>query len=127
MKNQVISRSSWTFIPTLYFAEGIPYVIINTVSVIFYKKMGIENAQIAFWTSLLYLPWVIKMFWAPLVDTYSTKRNWIVCTQVAMLGCLICVAFSFQLPNFLIISLLCLTVGAFISATHDIAADGFYL
>lgn len=127
MRNQVTSRSPWTFIPTLYFAEGVPYVIINTVSVIFYKKMGIENAQIAFWTSLLYFPWVIKMFWAPLVDTYSTKRNWIIYTQVAMLGCLTCVAFSFQVPHFFIISLLCLTVGAFISATHDIAADGFYL
>lgn len=102
-------------------------MIINTVSVIFYKKMGIENAQIAFWTSLLYFPWVIKMFWAPLVDTYSTKRNWIIYTQVTMLGCLTCVAFSFQVPHFFIISLLCLTVGAFISATHDIAADGFYL
>lgn len=127
MRNQVTARSPWTFIPTLYFAEGVPYVIINTVSVIFYKKMGIENAQIAFWTSLLYLPWVIKMFWAPLVDSYSTKRNWIVYTQVAMLGCLSCVAFSFQFPHFFILSLLCLTVGAFISATHDIATDGFYL
>lgn len=127
MRNQVTARSPWTFIPTLYFAEGVPYVIINTVSVIFYKKMEIENAQIAFWTSLLYLPWVIKMFWAPLVDSYSTKRNWIVYTQVAMLGCLSCVAFSFQFPHFFILSLLCLTVGAFISATHDIATDGFYL
>lgn len=127
MTNPVTSRSPWTFIPTLYLAEGVPYVIINTVSVIFYKKMGIENAQIAFWTSLLYLPWVIKMFWAPLVDSYSTKRNWIVYTQVAMLGCLSCVALSFQFPHFFIISLLCLTVGAFISATHDIAVDGFYL
>ena len=127
MKTQVIPRSPWTFIPTLYFAEGVPYIIINTVSVIFYKKMGIENAQIAFWTSLLYLPWVIKMFWAPLVDTYSTKRNWIIYTQVAMMGCLSCVAFSFQLPHFFITSLLFLTIGAFISATHDIAADGFYL
>ncbi|HEY9608333.1 hypothetical protein [Allocoleopsis sp.] len=127
MKNQVIPRSPWTFIPTLYFAEGVPYIIINTVSVIFYKKMGLENAQISFWTSLLYLPWVIKMFWAPLVDTYSTKRNWVIYTQVAMMGCLSCVAFSFQLPHFFIISLLFLTIGAFISATHDIAADGFYL
>jgi MFS transporter, PAT family, beta-lactamase induction signal transducer AmpG len=127
MTNPVKSRSPWMFIPTLYFAEGVPFVIINTVSVIFYKKMGIENAQIAFWTSILYLPWVIKMFWSPIVDTYSTKRNWIIYTQVAMICCLSFVAFSFQLPNFLIISLLSLTIGAFISATHDIAADGFYL
>lgn len=127
MTNQVTSRSPWTFIPTLYFAEGVPYVIINTASVIFYKKMGIENAQIAFWTSLLYLPWVIKMFWSPIVDTYSTKRNWIIYTQVAMMCCLTFVAFSFQLHHFFFISLICLTIGAFISATHDIAVDGFYL
>ncbi|HEY9674686.1 MAG TPA: hypothetical protein V6D11_24825 [Waterburya sp.] len=127
MINQVISRSPWTFIPTLYFAEGVPYVIINIVSVIFYKKMGIGNAQIAFWTSLLYLPWVIKMFWSPFVDTYSTKRNWIIFTQLAMMCCLSFVALSFQLPHFFTISLLGLTIGAFISATHDIAADGFYL
>jgi PAT family beta-lactamase induction signal transducer AmpG len=127
MNKKVTSRSPWTYIPTLYFAEGVPYVIINTVSVIFYKKMGIDNAQITFWTSLLYLPWVIKMFWGPFVDIYSTKRNWIVYTQVAMMCCLGFVAFSFQLPNFFFISLLILTVGAFISATHDIAVDGFYL
>ncbi|HEY9726939.1 MAG TPA: MFS transporter [Chroococcales cyanobacterium] len=127
MTHQVKSRSPWMFIPTLYFAEGVPYVIINTVSIIFYKRMGLENAQIAFWTSLLYLPWVIKMFWSPLVDTYSTKRNWIIYTQVAMMCCLSFVAFSFQLPHFFIVSLLGLTLGAFISATHDIAADGFYL
>lgn len=127
MKIKKTSRSPWTFIPTLYFAEGVPYVIINTVSVIFYKKMGIDNTQIALWTSLLYLPWVIKMFWSPFVDTYSTKRNWIIYTQLAMMCCLSLVAFSFQLPNFFLLSLLSLTVGAFISATHDIAADGFYL
>ncbi len=119
-------RSPWTFIPTLYFAEGVPYVIINIVSVIFYKKMGISNAEIA-WTSFFYLPWIIKMFWAPLVDVYSTKRNWILYTQFAMVCCLGLVAVSFQLSNFFALSLITLTVGAFISATHDIATDGFYL
>jgi PAT family beta-lactamase induction signal transducer AmpG len=127
MKLKQTSRSPWAFIPTLYFAEGLPYAIINLVSVIFYKKMGIDNAQITFWTSLLYLPWVIKMFWSPIVDTYSTKRNWIIATQAAMIACLSCVALSFQLPNFFVISLLSLTVGAFISATYDIATDGFYM
>ncbi len=76
MKNQAVaSRSPWSFLPTLYFAEGLPYVLINTVSVILYKRMGIDNAHIAFWTSWLYLPWVIKMFWGPFVDVYSTKRK----------------------------------------------------
>jgi len=122
-----MSRSSWTFIPTLYFASGVPYVIINTVSVIFYKKLGIDNTQIALWTSFLYLPWIIKMFWAPIVDTYSSKRTWMLVTQFAMFCCLGLVAFSLQLPNFFFISLAALTIGAFISATYDIATDGFYL
>ncbi|MBF2009405.1 MAG: AmpG family muropeptide MFS transporter [Chlorogloeopsis fritschii C42_A2020_084] len=127
MTQRSIFRSPWTFIPTLYFASGIPYVIINTVSVIFYKRMGVDNAQIALWTSFLYLPWVIKMFWGPLVDIYSTKRTWIITSQFAMFFCLFLVAFSLQLPNFFFISLAVLTLGAFISATYDIATDGFYL
>lgn len=124
MKNQ---RSPWTFIPTLYFASGIPYVIINTVSVIFYKKLGVDNAQIAFWTSLLSFPWVIKMLWGPLVDIYSTKRTWLLTAQATMFCCFGLVALSLQLSNFFFISLAVLTLGAFISATYDIATDGFYL
>ncbi|MBN3962150.1 MFS transporter [Nostoc sp. NMS8] len=127
MKPQTTTPSPWTYIPTLYFTSGIPYVIINTVSVIFYKKLGIDNAQIALWTSFLYLPWVIKMFWGPIVDIYSSKRKWILYTQFAMFCCLGLIAFSLQLPNFFFISLATLTIGAFISATYDIATDGFYL
>ncbi|MBW4427389.1 MAG: AmpG family muropeptide MFS transporter [Nostoc desertorum CM1-VF14] len=127
MKPQTTTPSPWTYIPTLYFASGIPYIIINTVSVIFYKKLGIDNTQIALWTSFLYLPWVIKMFWGPVVDIYSTKRQWILYTQFAMFACLGLIAFSLQLPNFFFISLVTLTIGAFISATYDIATDGFYL
>ncbi|NMG05746.1 MFS transporter [Brasilonema sp. UFV-L1] len=127
MKNPTMSRSPWTFIPTLYFTSGVPYVIINTVSVIFYKKLGIGNTQIALWTSFLYLPWVIKMFWGPVVDTYSTKRTWILASQFAMFSCLGLLAFSLQFPNFFFISFAALTIGAFISATYDIATDGFYL
>ncbi|MBD6618494.1 AmpG family muropeptide MFS transporter [Komarekiella sp. 'clone 1'] len=126
MKHQTTS-TPFTFIPTLYFASGIPYIIINTVSVIFYKKLGIDNTQIALWTSFLYLPWVIKMFWGPIVDIYSTKRKWILYTQFATFCCLGLVAFCLQLPNFFFISLATLTIGAFISATYDIATDGFYL
>jgi PAT family beta-lactamase induction signal transducer AmpG len=121
------TKSPWTFIPTLYFAEGVPYIIINTVSVIIYKNMGISNALIAFWTSLLYLPWVIKMFWGPLVDIYSTKRNWIFYTQIGLMVCFAIAAWSLQLPIFFFLSLGIFTVGAFISASHDIAADGFYM
>lgn len=127
MNKPTINRNPWSFIPTLYFAEGVPYVIINTVSVILYKRMGIDNATIAFWTSWLYLPWVIKMFWGPIVDTYSTKRNWIILTQMAMMCCFGLIAISIYLPSFFLISLFGFIIGAFISATHDIAADGFYL
>ncbi|BAY11940.1 MFS transporter [Calothrix sp. NIES-2098] len=119
--------SPWAYIPTLYFAEGVPNVIISSVSVIFYKKLGIDNDQITAWTSFLYLPWVIKMFWGPVVDIYATKRTWILVTQFAMFCCLSLVALSLQLPNFFFVSLAALTVGAFISATYDIATDGFYM
>ncbi|MCX6151767.1 MAG: MFS transporter [Ignavibacteriales bacterium] len=124
---KVTTRNPWSFIPTLYFAEGTPYILINAVSVILYKKMGIDNATIAAWTSLLYLPWVIKMFWGPIVDTNSTKRNWIVFTQLAMTFCLASIAFSLHFSFFFYLSLAAFFIGAFVSATHDIAADGFYL
>jgi PAT family beta-lactamase induction signal transducer AmpG len=128
MKNQAVaSRNPWSFLPTLYFAEGLPYVLINTVSVILYKRMGIDNAHIAFWTSWLYLPWVIKMFWGPFVDVYSTKRRWILSTQAAMSLCMFAVAFSLRSESFFALSLAAFFAGAFISATYDIAADGFYM
>ncbi|NEP12162.1 MAG: AmpG family muropeptide MFS transporter [Symploca sp. SIO2C1] len=125
--DKIKSQNPWWIIPTLYFAEGLPYILINGVSVIMYKKMGIDNTQIAFWTSLLYLPWVIKMLWGPFVDIYSTKRNWVIYTQIAMMFCLGAAAFSLQLPYFFFTSLFIFTIGAFISATHDIATDGFYM
>ena len=127
IKSPAASRNPWTFLPTLYFAEGLPYVIINTVSVILYKRMGIDNAHIALWTSFLYLPWVIKMFWGPLVDIYSTKRTWILSTQLAMSVCMLFLAFSLKTATFFPLSLSAFLIGAFISATYDIATDGFYM
>ena len=126
-KIAVATYSPWLFVPSLNFAQGVPYVIINSVSVVFYKQLGVDNAQIAFWTSFLYLPWVLKMFWGAIVDGYSNKRNWVLYTQFALSCCLLCLAFSLQLPNFFFVSILALAIGGFISATHDIAADGFYL
>lgn len=117
----------WFFIPTLYFAEGVPYVIVNTVSVAFYKTMGVDNATLAFATSWLYLFWTLKMFWGLLVETHSSKRNWIVYTELAMTICFGVLGFVLQIPSFFYISLFLFFVLAFISATHDIAADGFYL
>ena len=128
MKGQpVTSRNPWVFVPSLYFAEGLPYIIINIVSVILYKKMGIDNASIAFWTSWLYLPWVVKMFWGPLVDIYSTKRRWIISTQFAMALCLFSAAYVLNTEGYFFLSLSAFVVAAFVSATHDIAADGFYM
>jgi MFS transporter, PAT family, beta-lactamase induction signal transducer AmpG len=124
---KVPSRNPWTFIPTLYFAEGVPYILINAVSVILYKRMGVDNATLAFWTSFLYLPWVIKMFWGPIVDTHSTKRTWILGTQFAMTTFLALVAAAIQLPSFFVVTLIAFFAAAFVSATHDIAADGFYM
>jgi len=126
-KQHVASRNPWVFVPTLYFAEGLPYIIINTVSVILYKKMGIDNASIAFWTSWLYLPWVVKMFWGPIVDIYATKRKWILSTQFAMAICLFSAAYALNTEGYFFLSLLAFAAGAFISATHDISADGFYM
>ena len=121
MKGQpVTSRNPWVFVPTLYFAEGLPYIIINTVSVILYKKMGIDNASIAFWTSWLYLPWVVKMFWGPLVDL-STKRRWILSTQFAMAVCLFSTAYALNTEEYFFLSLSAFAGGAFVSATQDIA------
>ncbi len=126
-KWKVTSRNPWSFLPTLYFAEGLPYVLVNTVSVILYKRMGIDNANIAFWTSWLYLPWVIKMFWGPFVDVYSTKRKWILSSQAAMSLCMFAIAFSLRGEHFFFLSLAAFCAGAFISATYDIATDGFYM
>lgn len=119
--------SPWTYISTLYFAQGVPNTIINTVSPILYKNLAIDNAQITFWTSLLNFPWVLKMFWAPIIDTRSTKRTWILTMQFAMFACMALIAFSLQLPNFFGISLIVFAIAAFISATCDIATDGYYM
>jgi MFS transporter, PAT family, beta-lactamase induction signal transducer AmpG len=127
MTHKTTSPSPWLYIPTLYFAEGIPYMIINAVSVIFYKKLGIDNTQIAFWTSLISFPWILKMFWSPFVDIYSTKRKWLLTMQIIMFFCLSFLALSLQFANFFFISLGILTIAAFISATYDIATDGFYM
>lgn len=123
----MMMRSPWSFVSTLYFAAGVPYIVVNSVSIIFYKQLGVANEQIAFWTSLLYLPWVIKMFWGPLVEMYSTKRNWILYTQLALVGSLSGLSLTLHLPHFFGLSLLVLAIAALISATQDIAIDGFYM
>ena len=121
------SRNPWAWVPSLYFAEGIPYIIVMTVSVIMYKRLGISNSQIALYTSWLYLPWVIKPLWSPVVDILKTKRHWIVITQLIIGAGLAGVAFTIPVPNFFRYTLAFFWLLAFSSATHDIAADGFYM
>jgi PAT family beta-lactamase induction signal transducer AmpG len=121
------TRSPWLFVPTLYFMQGVPYVIIVNVSAAMYTTLGISASQMGLWTSLITWPWVLKMLWGPLVDTISTKRNWVVITQALLLAGFVLVAFGVNLPNFFIVTLAVFFVMAFLSATHDIAADGYYL
>ncbi|HKJ41216.1 MAG TPA: MFS transporter, partial [Sunxiuqinia sp.] len=121
------TRNPWAWIPTLYFAEGLPYVIVMTVSVIMYKRLDISNTDIALYTSWLYLPWVIKPIWSPIVDNLKTKRFWIISMQLLVGGGLAGVAFTIPMSNFFQYSLAFLWLMAFSSATHDIAADGFYM
>jgi len=120
-------RHPWFWVPTLYFAEGIPYVVVMTVSVIMYKRMGISNTDIALYTSWLYLPWVIKPLWSPIVDIFKTKRFWIILMQLVVGAGLGGVALTIPLPDFFKYTLAFLWLLAFSSATHDIAADGFYM
>ena len=120
-------RSPWWWIPSLYFAEGVPYVMVMTVSVVMYKNLGVSNTEIALYTSWLYLPWVIKPFWSPFVDVLKTKRLWIIAMQLLIGAGLAGVALTLPADNFLRYSLAFLWLMAFSSATHDIAADGFYM
>jgi PAT family beta-lactamase induction signal transducer AmpG len=117
----------WLWVPSIYLAEGIPYMIAMTVSVVLYKRLGLSNAEIAFYTSWLYLPWVIKPLWSPFVDLFRTKRFWIIAMQLAIGASFACVALTLPADNFVRYSLAMFWIMAFSSATHDIAADGFYM
>jgi PAT family beta-lactamase induction signal transducer AmpG len=117
----------WSWIPTLYLAEGLPYVAVMTISVIMYKRMGLSNTDIALYTSWLYLPWVIKPFWSPFVDILKTKRWWIVTMQLLIGAGFGGIALTIPAPFFVQATLAFFWLMAFSSATHDIAADGFYM
>ena len=121
------SRNPWAWVTTLYFAQGIPYVVAMTVSVIMYKRMGISNTDIALWTSGLYLAWVLKPLWSPFVDMYRTKRLWVISLQLVLGLALILAAVAIPMPSFFLVTILIFWFMAFASATHDIAADGFYM
>lgn len=117
----------WAWVPSLYLAEGLPYAIVNLLSVAMYKDFGVSNTDIAFYTSWLYLPWVIKPLWAPFVDVVRTKRWWIPAMQLLIGVGTASVAFSLKAPHYFQITIGLLWLMAFASSTHDIAADGFYM
>jgi len=125
--NQVKKRNPWSWVPSLYFAEGIPYTVVMVVSVVMYKMLGISNTDIALYTSLLYLPWTLKPLWSPIVDNLKTKRWWILVMQFILGILFACIALTIPTDNFFKISIAFLWLMAFTSATHDIAADGFYM
>ena len=127
MKNTPAQRSPLSWVPSLYFAEGLPYVIVMTVSVIMYKNFNLSNTEIAFYTGWLYLPWVIKPLWSPFVDLFKTKRWWITTMQMLVGIGFAAIAFTLNMPYMIELSLAFFWLMAFASATHDIAADGFYL
>ena len=120
-------KSPWAWVPTLYFAEGLPYVAVMTISLIMYKRLGLSNTDITLYTSWLYLPWVIKPLWSPFIAIIKTKRWWIVTMQLLIGAALGGVAFTIPGPYWLQGSLAFFWLMAFSSATHDIAADGFYM
>lgn len=120
-------KSPWAWVPTLYFAEGVPYVAVMTISLILYKRLGLSNTDITLYTSWLYLPWVVKPLWSPFVDMMKTKRWWITAMQLLIGAALAGVAFTIPASWWLQGSLAFFWLMAFSSATHDIAADGFYM
>ena len=132
-------KTPWWWVPTLYFAEGVPYFVVNNISVMMFTKMGVPNGDMSFFTTLLYFPWFLKGIWSPIVDVVKTKRWWIVTMQAVMTAMLILLTLTLPHPDVSSIvagntsisifwfTLLLFIVAAFASATHDIAADGYYM
>ncbi|HEU4789349.1 MAG TPA: MFS transporter [Flavobacterium sp.] len=117
----------WYWIPFLNFASGFPYAIIISVSVIMYKNLGIANEDIGVYTSLLYLPWVIKPLWSPFIDLYATKRKWFLAMQLLIAIAFLIVGITIPMNHFFMLSLALFWVAAFASASNDVASDGFYM
>ena len=136
---KLTNRTPWWWVPTLYFAEGVPYFVVNNISVMMFTKMGVPNGDMSFFTTLLYFPWFLKGVWSPIVDVVKTKRWWIIAMQILMTAMMILLTLSLPHPtgdviangqtpiSMFTITLILFIVAAFASATHDIAADGFYM
>ena len=121
------SRNPWVWVPSLYFTEAIPYVMVMSVSVMMYKNLNVSNADIAFFTSLLYFPWFLKFLWGPFIDMFKTKRFWTITMQLIVAIALFGIAISLTTSSYWSLTLIVFALMAFASATHDIAADGLYL
>ena len=119
--------NAWLWIPSLYFASGLPYHAITSVSDIMYKDMGIDNTSIALYTSILLIPWTIKPLWSPFVEMIGTRRRWTLYAQLLLAVCFAAIALAVPSASFLILTLVAFMIGAFVSSTHDIALDGFYI
>lgn len=122
-----VRRSPLTWVPTVYFAMGLPFIIVNMVSTLMFRGLGIDDARIALWTSLIILPWSLKPIWSPLMEMFRTKKFWVVTTQLVSGLALAMVALSLSLPNFFPYAIALMAVVAFSGSTHDIATDGVYI
>lgn len=120
-------RSPITWVPTAYFAMGLPFVVLNMVTVLMFKGLGVDDKLITFWTSLILLPWTLKPLWSPFLELFKTKKFFVVTTQLITGVTFGLVAFSLNLPHFFSISIALLAIIAFSGATHDIACDGVYM
>ena len=119
--------SPWAWVPTLYFFEGLPYFIVNTISILIFKDLGMSNGRVALLTSLIGLPWMIKPLWSPFVDIFRSKRWWILVTQILMAATVLLLGFTLPLHEPFTLTLILFVITGFASATHDISADGFYM
>ena len=122
-----MKKSPWAWVPTLYFAEGLPNVLVTGVAAVMYMQMGLSDTELALYTGWLNLPWIIKPLWSPFIDLLRTKRWWILSMQILIGAALGGVAFTLNTPMWFQMSMCCLFIMAFASATHDISADGFYM
>lgn len=120
-------NNAWLWIPSLYFASGLPYHAITSISDIMYKDMGVDNKSIALYTSILLIPWTIKPLWSPFVEMMGTRRSWTLYSQLLLVICFAAIAFAVPSSSFVLLTLIAFMAGAFVSSTHDIALDGFYI
>lgn len=125
--NKSGKQRAWLWVPILYLTQGLPYILVISVSVILYKRLGISNKEIGYYTSFLYLPWVLKPLWSPWIDQLRNNRVVFLVMQWTIALSLLILGFFIRTPIFLAVSLGCFWISAIASATNDIATDGFYL